>query len=86
MERNHLLFARAPNATAARYALAIFATAVALLCRAALDPILGMYVPYLTIFPAVIFSAWYCGLWPSVVSVIIAFFGKTTGSSSRGTR
>jgi signal transduction histidine kinase len=61
----------------ARYCLAIVATALSLVLRAALDPILGSYVPYLTVFPAVIFSAWYCGLWPSVLSTILAFLAET---------
>lgn len=71
------IFSRGPKGVAARYSLAVLATGLSLACRAALDPILGSYVPYSAIFPAVIFSAWYCGLWPSVVSVIIAFLGET---------
>jgi signal transduction histidine kinase len=53
------------------------ATALSLAVRTVLDPILGNYGLYLAIFPAVIFSAWYCGLWPSVVSTALAFIGET---------
>lgn len=77
MELRYLLFSRGPKDIQVRYALALLATGLSLACRAALDPILGTYVPYLTIFPAVVFSAWYCGLWPSVASVILAFLGES---------
>jgi K+-sensing histidine kinase KdpD len=65
------------SANLANYALAILATALSLAVRTVLDPILGNYGLYLAIFPAVIFSAWYCGLWPSVVSTALAFIGET---------
>jgi len=58
-----------------RYAIAILATVVALLVRLALNPILGDYVPYILLFPAVAFSAWYCGLGPSVLSVVLGLLG-----------
>lgn len=59
-----------------RYALALGVTAVALACRVAFDSIIGDYAPFLIIFPAVIFSAWYCGLGPSIASVVIASLGE----------
>jgi signal transduction histidine kinase len=34
-------------------------------------------VQYLVIFPAVVFSAWYCGIGPSIVATAAAFFGET---------
>jgi len=36
---------------------------------AALNPFLGEYLPYLTLFPALAFCAWYCGVGPSILSV-----------------
>jgi signal transduction histidine kinase len=59
-----------------RYALALFAIILALLIRQAIDPLLGPNVPYLVMFPAIVFSAWYCGLGPAVITTILAFFGE----------
>jgi len=58
-----------------RYALALLATVAALLVRLALNPFLGNYAPYITLFPAVAFSAWYCGVGPSILSVVAALIG-----------
>ena len=58
-----------------RYALALLATVVALLARMGLNPFLGDYVPYITLFPAVAFCAWYCGVGPSILSVVVAVMG-----------
>ncbi len=55
-----------------RYALALSATLVVLLIRWSLDPVLGASVPYISVFPAIIFSAWYCGPGPSIASVVLA--------------
>lgn len=60
-----------------RYGLALLATSLALALRAAFDSVLGDHVQYLVIFPAVVFSAWYCGIGPSVVATAAAFFGET---------
>jgi PAS domain S-box-containing protein len=59
-----------------RYGAALVATGLALLLRKVFDPILGSHSQYLTIFPAVIFSAWYCGVGPSVLATLAAFFGE----------
>jgi signal transduction histidine kinase len=58
--------------TATRYVLAILATLLAVLLRAGLNPVLGTYVPYITFFPAVAFSAWYCGIAPAALATILA--------------
>jgi signal transduction histidine kinase len=58
-----------------RYALALLATVAALLLRLALNPFLGPYQPYITLFPAVAFSAWYCGIGPSILSVALTLIG-----------
>ena len=63
------------NNRAVRYAVAILATAMTLLLRWALNPILGDYIPYVLLWPAVAFSAWYCGIGPSLVSVVLALVG-----------
>ena len=58
-----------------RYAAALLATLVALLARWALNPFLGDHGPYLTLFPAVVFSALYCGIGPSILVVVLALVG-----------
>jgi PAS domain S-box-containing protein len=54
-----------------RYLLAVVTTAVCVLFRWALDPILGDAVPYISIFPAIIFCTWYFGTGPSILSSIL---------------
>jgi signal transduction histidine kinase len=71
----NLLLPRA-NPRSMRYALALLATILVLLIRQAIDPMLGPNVPYLVMFPAIVFSAWYCGLGPAVITTILAFFGE----------
>src|SRR5438128_8122644 len=61
--------------TGVPYAVALLATVVALLVRLALNPYLGDDVPYITLFPAVAFCAWYCGIGPSTLSVVLAIIG-----------
>src|SRR6267143_1052092 len=58
-----------------RYAVALLATVVALLACMGLNPFLGDYLPYITLFPAVAFCAWYCGVGPSILSVVVAVMG-----------
>src|SRR6195256_1283590 len=63
------------KATGMPYVFALLATLLALLVRLALNPLLGDYVPYITFLPAVAFCAWYCGLGPSILSVVLALIG-----------
>jgi signal transduction histidine kinase len=58
-----------------RYGLAILAAATALLLRQILTPFLGEHNPYHTVWAAVVFSAWYCGFGPSVVTTLMALIG-----------
>jgi signal transduction histidine kinase len=53
-----------------RYAAALAATAMALVVRRALHPFLGDSLPYVTLFPAVAFSAWMCGVGPSLFAIL----------------
>jgi PAS domain S-box-containing protein len=55
----------------ARYAIAIAAGIVAILLRLAFDPVWGIKLPYITLFPAIMISAWLGGLWPGVVTTLI---------------
>lgn len=58
-----------------RYGLAILAAVVALLLRALLTPFLGENNPYHTAWAAVVFSAWYCGLWPAILTTVLSLIG-----------
>jgi signal transduction histidine kinase len=58
-----------------RYILAILAAMAALLLRGLLSPLLGESNPYHTIWAAVVFSAWYCGLGPSIVTTLVGAAG-----------
>jgi len=69
------LSAQISNKTAARYAVALSATGLALLIRLAVNPFLGDYVPYITLFPTVAFCAWYCGVGPSMLAGILGIVG-----------
>ena len=58
-----------------RYALGILAGVGALLLRDFLSPFFGEHNPYHTAWLAIVFSAWYCGLGPSIVTVVIGAVG-----------
>jgi K+-sensing histidine kinase KdpD len=60
---------------ARRYGFAILAALVALLVQQMLVPLLGTNNPYHTAWLAVVISAWYCGLGPSVVSTLMSLVG-----------
>src|SRR5271155_97795 len=60
---------------ARRYGLAIAASIVALLLRKLLSPLLGVENPYHTVWAAVVFSAWYCGLGPSIATALPSMIG-----------
>ena len=58
-----------------RYILGILAGVGALLLRDFLHPVLGDRNPYHTVWLAVVFSAWYCGVGPAIITVIIGSVG-----------
>ena len=58
-----------------RYGLAVLATILALLLRAMLAPLLGNSNPYHTMWLAIVFAAWYCGIGPSIVSALMGVVG-----------
>ena len=66
----------APNFenTAKRYAVALLAAGIALLVRVLLAPALGDYLPFITFLVAVAFTAWFCGVGPSVLIIAISVF------------
>jgi len=64
-----------PTQPAARYAVAVLATAVSLFARQLLTPLYGSQNPYHTVWLAVAFAAWYCGLGPSIVTALLGALG-----------
>jgi len=70
-----LVSARISRNVLAPYVMACLATVAALFIRSALNPFLGDYAPYVTLFPALAFCAWYCGVGPSILSVTLSLFG-----------
>jgi signal transduction histidine kinase len=63
------------NESLRRYTLAVTAAAAALVLRELLSPFLGENNPYHTAWAAVVFSAWYCGLGPSIITTLILVLG-----------
>lgn len=57
----------------ASYCLAVVSTIAAILVRMALDPILGEEYPYITFMFAIILTAWYGGVKPSMVALVLGF-------------
>lgn len=63
------------KSAALRYALAVATAAAALLLRRALSPAIGNQFPFLTLWPAVVFSSWYCGVGPSIMAGLLSLAG-----------
>ena len=57
------------------YFPAVLGALAALLLRKMLSPLFGTDNPYLTAWAAIVFSAWYCGIGPSVVCLLISVVG-----------
>ena len=66
---------RSAKSTVTPYVVALLATVLALMLRWFLDPVLMGRNPYHTVWAAVVFSAWYCGLGPSIVTAISSALG-----------
>ena len=58
-----------------RYGMALVAAGAALALRELLRPLLGNTNPYHTVWAAIVFSAWYCGLGPSIVASLFGALG-----------
>src|SRR6266550_3703744 len=61
-----------PRHPLAAYGVALAATAVSLLIRWPLWPVLGNAVPQMTFFPAVMIAAYFGGFWPGVVATVLS--------------
>jgi PAS domain S-box-containing protein len=57
--------------TPMKYFLALAGMTAALLLRLALDKYFGGALPYLPLLAGATFAAWYCGLWPAVLSTVL---------------
>jgi signal transduction histidine kinase len=68
-------FGRMSRRPSLRYVAAIAATLVFLLACRSLNPFIGDNVTYIILFPVVAFVAWYCGVGPSIVSIVLALSG-----------
>lgn len=55
-----------------RYAIAILISAAAVLLRLNLTPLIGVQTPYILFFPAVFLAAWYGGLGPAIVTIVLS--------------
>src|SRR5215469_18854047 len=72
MLHNHSFSAYIRQSARTRYAAALLATLGALLLGRVLSLSLGSYVVFVAVFPAVAFSAWSCGVLPSIVSALVS--------------
>jgi signal transduction histidine kinase len=64
-----------PAENVRRYSAAIVAAIAALGLRRLLTPVFGEQNPYHTAWAAVVFSAWYCGVGPSIVAILADLLG-----------
>lgn len=60
---------------AIRYAIAVFAAVAALYFRHLLSPLFGETNAYHTVWVAIVFCSWYCGLGPSIFCALICALG-----------
>jgi signal transduction histidine kinase len=63
------------NQKALLYVIAVGASALALYLRHALIAVLGHADPYITVWLAVVFCSWYCGLGASVLATVLCLVG-----------
>ena len=59
----------------ARYVIAVAVAAAALVFRLALEPVWGEQLPYITLFPAIMVSAWLGGLGPGLLTTFLTALG-----------
>ena len=71
-----LPFLVASDSPGVRYGIAILSVMASLLFRQLLHPLLGPQDTYLTAFAAIVFTSWYCGLGPALLSIIFSAVGS----------
>ena len=67
--------ARISRNVVVRYTVSIAAVLTALLFCRELNHFIADYVPFVVLFPAVAFSAWYCDVGPSIPAIAVALLG-----------
>ena len=60
------------SSATSRYGFAVACTASGIALRVALEPLLGLQLPYVTLFPAVMVSAWLGGFGPGILSTCLS--------------
>ena len=75
MGTRHPVLTRLSDNSLGRYCIALATIVAALLLRRGLDPFLGNSVPFITLLPAVVFVAQFCGIGASLLSVVAAVLG-----------
>jgi signal transduction histidine kinase len=68
--------ARISSSVTARYVVALCAGILVIVVRWALNAPLGDSIPYVTLYPAVAFAAWCCGVGPSVVLTVASLLAS----------
>ena len=58
-----------------RIAVAVAAPAIGLLLRIPMEPLVHQRLPYITLFPAVMFAAWYGGFWAGILATVVSGVG-----------
>ncbi len=79
MGTDSLLSMRISESTFRRYASSAVAVVIALLLSSALHPLVGDRLVYILLLPAIAFSAWYCGIGPSLFATALALAGAMYG-------
>src|ERR1700752_3602347 len=79
MGTHSLLSTRISESTFLRYTFAVVAVVTALLLSSALHPVVGDRLVCVLLLPAIAFSAWYCGIGPSLVATVLALVGTMYG-------
>jgi signal transduction histidine kinase len=67
--------ARIARSVVARYAIAVAAVLIAFLSSRAVNGHVAGYVPYIILFTAIAFSAWYCGVGASILAIALSLLG-----------
>jgi len=73
------LSARIARSNLMRYGLPVIAVFAAWLVSSLLNSYTGSGLGYVLLFPAVAFSAWYCGIGPSILAIVLSLFGVAYG-------
>ena len=68
---NHLVADTEGGGPSTPYLVAIVAVTIALVLRLGLTPVVGPRFPFITLFPALFFSAWYGGFRPTVLATAL---------------